>query len=115
MDDTVMNNPILTVELRRKRDVLLARHYARQLSGLLGITPLDKLALSAAVFELAWKAYHSETREPIVFSVEEDHLVVLGGGLRLQKPLPARSTGLAPEDLSWAVQELRQFDPRDLF
>ena len=35
MDDTVMNNPILTLELRRKRDVLVARHHARQLAGLL--------------------------------------------------------------------------------
>lgn len=111
-----MNNPILTLELRRKRDVLLARHHARQLASLLGLESLDRLALSAAVFELAWKAFHNGERQRIVFSIEENSLVVSGvAGLRLQKALPPRSACLPAEDLPWAVQELADLDPQDLF
>src|SRR5438105_8862848 len=116
MDDTVMNNPILTLELRRKRDVLVARHHARQLAGLLGLEILDRVALATAVFELAWQTYHADSPNPIVFSIEDDALLVTGGeGVRLHKALPARGPCLGAEDVRWAVQELAQLDPRDLF
>jgi hypothetical protein len=115
-DDAVMSNPLLTLELHRKSDVLRARHHARQLASLLSLEPLDRLAFSAAVFELAWKAYHGDNRRSIVFSIEENNLVVSGvAGVRLEKALPARGTCLTAEDLPWAVQELAQLDPRDLF
>lgn len=116
MDDTRMSNPILTLELRRKRDVLWARHHARQLAGLLGFEPLDKMVLAAAVFEVAWKAFHGASQNPLVFAIEEDCLVVSGGaGVRLQKPLPTRGAGLAVDDVPWAVEELAQLDRQDLF
>ena len=111
-----MNQPFFTLELRRKRDVLLARHYARQVAGLLGFEPLDRMAFAGAVFELAWNSFHCEERHSVIFALEDAVLVVSGApGLHVRKALPGQAEGLTPEDVPWAVRALAQLGTVDLF
>lgn len=111
-----MNQPFLTLAVRRKRDVLAARHYARQIARLLGFEPLDSIVFAAAVFELAWQAFHCKAHPLLDFSLEERLVVVSGGrGFQLRKALPRQTQALAAEDLPWAMRELTRLGRIDLF
>ena len=52
-----MGTSLLTLILRSKRDILLARQRARQVAGLLGYKPRDQAVIAAAVFEISWDAF----------------------------------------------------------
>ena len=71
-----MTLPLYSLKVRSRRDILLARQRARQLSGLLGFEPGDQLLLGAAVFEFTWSAYQSRGRVVLHFELVEDRLRV---------------------------------------
>lgn len=48
-----MATPLLSLRIASKRDVLLARQRARQLAGLLGLSPFEKMQTAAAAFDAA--------------------------------------------------------------
>ena len=48
-----MTVPILTLSLRRKRDVVLARQRGRQVAAMLGYSAHEQTVIATAVFELA--------------------------------------------------------------
>jgi hypothetical protein len=117
---TVMITPLLTLKLRNKRDVLLARQRARQVAGLLGFVPADKMRIAAWVFQIALNAVKN-CRCSLKFQLTDDTLQVFPEAAlgtpqdRLDQPLPEGSPGLAPEDVVWLLHELSQLTPLDVF
>src|SRR6266849_5532239 len=77
--------PLLTLSLRNKRDVLLARQRARQIAGLLGYSPQLRLAVAARVFEIAWQAFQLRGRRVVVFQVDANVLHVFAAELSPQQ------------------------------
>src|SRR5262249_47178416 len=67
---------LLTLSLRNKRDVLLARQRARQIAGLLGFDPPARLAIAARAFEIAWTSHRQGDGQAIVFQIEDQVLTV---------------------------------------
>ena len=65
-----MATALYCLKIRNKRDVLLARQRARQLTGLLGYADGDQLLLASAAFELAWTTYQSRGRVALHFTLE---------------------------------------------
>jgi hypothetical protein len=118
-----MNTPLLVLELRRRRDLVLVRQRSRQITRLLGFDPLEQARVCAAVFEVAWQAFHKARPVRLVFQLNETTLQVFptgvvpaGGGLpRLERLLPRKELGMTREDVAWAVQELVRLTPANLF
>jgi hypothetical protein len=114
-----MNLPILTLALRRKRDLLLARQQARQVARLLGFNSREQIHIAATVFEIARNTLQHTRRGSLHFRVVNQLLQVCptgaGSTLRLEKPLPNESAAVAREDLSWLLPELARLTPLNLF
>jgi len=126
-------NPLLTLDLQKKRDLVLARQRARQIAGLLGFDLREQGLIAAGVFAIAHAAFRQEGHAAIEFRVEADALKVMAvrgqgrapwlallrpgpsGALRLEKPLPKHGAALAREDLAWAVRELAGATPENVF
>jgi hypothetical protein len=71
-----MADPILTLEIRRKSDVLAARQRARQVAGMLGFEAVDQAWIAARVFEVACRV-HALREGGIRFQLEGDALQVV--------------------------------------
>lgn len=69
-----MATALYSLKIRNKRDVLLARQRARQLTKLLGYAESEQLLLASAAFELAWTTYQSRGRVALHFTLESDCL-----------------------------------------
>ncbi len=114
-----MHTPFLLVEVRRRRDAVLARRRARQVAGLLGFEPNEQACVAALVFELACQALTQAGRTSLRFTVERDRLLVAPAGevpaLRVEKPLPPREPAVGQEDLAFVVRELEKLAPASLF
>jgi hypothetical protein len=97
---------LLCLEVRRRRDLLIARRRGRQVAGLLGFEAREQACIAAAVFEIGRDVLGSG-RGTLKFQVDEAVLKVIPsrGRIRLEKPLPGKSL-LSREDLVWAVREL---------
>src|SRR5258708_1831737 len=111
-------NPLLTLQLQKKRDLVLARQRARQIAGLLGFDAQEQSLIAAGVFAIADAVFRQEGHAAIEFRVEADALQVLpvrgqrrapwlallrpgpSAALRLEKPLPREGAALAREDLA---------------
>jgi signal transduction histidine kinase/CheY-like chemotaxis protein len=65
-----MTAPILTLEIRSDRDVVLARQRARQIAGLLGFDAQDQTRIATAVSEMARNAFRYAGSGKIQFSLE---------------------------------------------
>ncbi len=79
-----MNTPLLRVQIRRDKDVVLARRRTRQIAGHLGLDQLDQVRLATAVSEIArnavqyggggWVQYELDSSSPSYLLVRiEDH------------------------------------------
>jgi hypothetical protein len=115
---TIMDTPILTLSLRRKRDLVRARQCARQVAGFLGFDRREQASIAAAVFELACLAVEKGGTGTLRFQIARDMVQVIAEpaiGLRLERPLPTGGRALADEDLSWAVREWTELAPFDTF
>ena len=69
-----MATALYSLKIKNKRDVLLARQRARQLTKLLGYAEAEQLLLASAAFELAWTTYQSRGRVALHFTLENDCL-----------------------------------------
>jgi hypothetical protein len=132
-----MCTSILTLPLRKKRDVLLARQRARQIARLLGFDPREQACIAAGVFAVASTARQRGGRCALRFQLAGDVLQVIpvlgrrrtaglerflrqlpsaaGSLLRLEKPLPAKGPAVSREDLPWIVAELARLMPLNAF
>jgi hypothetical protein len=118
MDDLRMSEPILTLRLRTKRDVVLARQRARQVAGLLGFDRSQQVQIAAAIFDLAAAFLHQKGRGVLRFHASGGTLrvctepVVL---LRLERPLPAGVLDMAAADVAWAAGALDDLTPLNVY
>ncbi|MCC6420975.1 MAG: hypothetical protein IT429_22290 [Gemmataceae bacterium] len=112
-----MHTPFLQIEIRRKRDALLARRQARQVASLLGFGVREQVCVAGLTFELVCQELARVGRVVLTFALEQGQLLILpsDGGARVEKPLPPRDPAVAPDDLSWVIQELTALNPLDLF
>lgn len=124
-----MISPILTLPLCSKRQLVLARQYARQIAGLLGFNPEAQVEIAARVFKLALQARARDRKSRLQFCVANKTFRVLA--FRFQPhlestrlaancqglccSLPDRSDRLAHEDLVWLVKQLTQVTPVNVF
>jgi hypothetical protein len=118
-DSTDMHTHLLLIQIRCKRDALLARRQARQVASLLGFNPAEQACTAALVFELATQALTQAASVRLRFAVAQDRLLVCpegdGPALRVEKPLPPRDPAVPAEDLSFVVRELAKRTAVNLF
>jgi hypothetical protein len=125
-----MNTPLLTVRLRRNRDLLLVRQRARQIARILGFDAAEQSRIAAAVFHLAWHAVRHVRQPDLVFRIADSVLRVApqchrgdqagagetpDGCLRLERPLPQTAEALAATDVAWVLRELSRLAPPSVF
>lgn len=113
-----MSEPILTLRLRSKRDVVLARQRARQVAALLGYDRPQQVQIAAATFELAAAFLRQKGRGGLRFHASAGSLrvctepVIL---LRLERPLPPGVLDMASGDVAWAAGTLDDLTPLDVY
>ena len=121
-----MSTTFLIYNVHGKRDVVLARDWARQVAALLGFDPLEQACIAALVFEIASQACEAARHTALHFQAEGDLFQVFARvpvseeasrrlGLRLEKPLPKRELAVALEDIAWLVCQLAEQSPASLF
>jgi hypothetical protein len=114
-----MHTHLLLIQIRCKRDALLARRQARQVAKLLGFDPAEQACVAALVFELAAQALTQAASVRLRFAVAQDRLLVCpegdGPALRVEKLLPPRDPAVPAEDLSFVVRELARRTAVNLF
>ena len=126
----MVNTPVFTHRLRRRRDLLAVRQRARQTAGLLGFSATEQHRIAAAVFEVACGVFGTVRHVSIQFAIEGQTLRVcpvvpdagkagqfqkVGKSLRLERALSPKGASIAPEDLAWALHELARLTPLDVF
>lgn len=119
---------LITIPVRSKRDLLLARQRARQIAALLHFEPADQACIAAGTFAVAHDALGRVGPCTLSIRLADQSLHVSAGaerpdetgesenqGLRLVKPLPAMARAFAPEDLAWMLDQLTQHSPFRVF
>jgi hypothetical protein len=116
---TLMHTHLLLIQIRRKRDALLARRQARQVARLLGFDAGEQACIAGLVFELAVQAQAQSARVCLRFTVAQGRLLIAPDGdrppLRVEKALPPRDPALPAEDFAWVVRELAKLTAENLF
>ncbi len=121
-----MSTSFLVYNLYSRRDVVLARDWARQVAALLGFEPIEQACIAALVFEIASQAYEVVRHAALHFQTEGNVFQVFARvpgceeasrrlGLRLEKPLPKKELAVALEDVAWVVCQLAEQSPASLF
>jgi hypothetical protein len=118
-----MDTPLLLLEVRRRRDFVLARRHARQVAGLLGFDPHEQACIAALVFELASQVRSRLGTVRLRFAVDGDRLLIAPAvapgeeapPLRIEKPLPRREPPVSTEDLAWVMRQVNELAPAGLF
>src|SRR4051794_30774132 len=87
----LMNSSFLTFKMRCKRDVVLARDWARQVAALLGFEPLEQACIAGLVFEIAAQAREHTRRATLEFRVIGDKLHI--AAVRLDAPDESATPG----------------------
>lgn len=121
---------LLTLALRCKRDVVLARQRARQIAALLHFEFQDQACIAAGAFAVATEALRQARSGEVCMETDGKvlHLfarrlqprdpagAVPPGSLRLVKSLPlAASRDFSAEDVAWVVEQLNQQECLNLF
>src|SRR6516164_9173228 len=100
-----MITTLLTLPVRGKRDIVVARQRARQIAGLLGYPRREQVVLSAMVFDLARRSFEAVRSGQLQFQVEDHRLHVVPvpdtAGLRLIMAIPDNLLAPCPEDWPW--------------
>ena len=136
--------PFLTLSLRGKKDVVLARQRARRVASLLCFDLHEQACIAAGTFVVACQALLVMGRARLCFRLENQQLLVyaeeapapgesaaatamgqrLAGLLadtdsetlfRLAKPLPARDLPVDEVELGWLVQQVEKTACHGLF
>ena len=81
-----MSTPLLALALRTKRDLLLARHSARQIARLLSFDPVEQARIAATAFELGRQACRLTRPVTLHFQLVGDVLHVFPRGSGRQTP-----------------------------
>ncbi len=118
-----MDDIILTLKVRGKRDVLKARQRVRQIAGLLGYEPLEQTWIAACAFAIARSGFQSGRGTSLVIYLKGNLLGIVLSGSNSQAPrhrpcvfsLPNNPTTLDRYDLPWIIQQLNQITPVNLF
>lgn len=113
-----MSTTLLTLPLRRKRDLFLARQRARQVAGLLGFDRRQQATLAAAVFDMADRARRQSRSALLHFRTVERRLVIdlgLGCAWQLEQLLPPKAQTMSAADWTWAIREVSERTPLDIF
>src|SRR5437868_7404274 len=128
---------VLTLALRSKRDVLLARQRARQTAVLFHFEPHDQACIAAGAFAVATEALRRSKSGQLWIQIEDGTLRIFsreGGAkpsapslkdqnerglgvvsLQLLKPLPPAAAEFSAEDLSWIMTQLDQLTHFNMF
>src|SRR6266702_2409882 len=117
--------PFLTMQVRSCRDLLVARHRARQIAQLLRFSPQDIICIAAGTFVVAEQAKKLLRRAEVCFALIERQLRVYARPVRplvqltgdlyiLSKPLPQDDHQLAAEDIAWLVKQVGERAPTSL-
>jgi hypothetical protein len=122
---------LMTLLLKSKRDVLLARQRARQVAGLFHFELSDQACIAAGTFAVTtqalriWKSvqFHIQTADkslhifckgsPELFRTlprrkKQGNPASPESCMRLVKPLPVLAVEFTPEDLAWVVEQLNR-------
>ena len=117
--------PFLTLPIRSCRDLVHARHRARQIAQLLRFDPLDTISIAAGALVIADQAKTLLGRARLCFALLDRHLRVFArpaceGGpmsgelLVLSKPLPHDDRQLTADDIAWVVRQVQLLAPTSL-
>jgi hypothetical protein len=112
---------LLNQTLRGTRGLVRLRQRTRQLTRALGFAPRDQALIAAAVFQLGCGTLDRGRGGRVAFHLGEGKLHATSpdaagpGGVHLEWPLPRREAALDAIDLAWALQQLEQLTPLDLF
>jgi hypothetical protein len=118
-----MLTSLLTLRVRSRRDILVARQRARQIAGLLRFSPRRQYAIGAAVFEIALNLTHQPGGGSLQFELHDETLHVGARDRHLQVPglhslsecVPDPEQLPAREDLPWLIEQLMWYTPLNLF
>lgn len=114
--------PFLVVPLRSCRDLLHARHRARQIAQLLKFEDFDIICIAAGAFVVAQQAKQAFRRAQLCFALVERQLRVYARSCNspqarpetlyvLTKPLPHHDQPLAGEDIAWLIRQVELLAP----
>jgi hypothetical protein len=125
---------LITLPLRTKRDVLLARQRIRQIAALLHFEPHDQVCIAAGAFAVAARALRHSRSAQLHIRIDKQTLNVFPvvpqdsraqlannrsfpsePSLRLLKRLPQPACDLTPEDLTWLIPQLDRLTSNRLF
>jgi hypothetical protein len=122
-----MDAPFLVYKLHSKRDVVLARDWARQVAALFGFDPLEQACVAAGVFEIARQGLEQTSQAALHFQLSGNLFQVFAvhrrdpdqeaapSGLRLEKTLPLKELPVAAEDVAWIVCQRAEQTPTSMF
>jgi hypothetical protein len=93
---------LLSLPIRGKRDVLLARQRARQIAKMFQFDALEQACIEHTLHITAQPQVEEGSPAPV-------------GLLRLEKALPAAGMELAPADMAWLLEQLNRQRSFNLF
>jgi hypothetical protein len=113
---------LLRVPLRRSRDLLVARHKARQIAQMLHFSAHDAAAIAASTFLIAHAAAQNATRSALCFAITRDQLLIFAqrGNSRtgpipkgaLSRALPRHENQLSASDISFVLAQVDRLAPQ---
>ena len=114
--------PFLVTPLRSCRDLLHARHRARQVAQLLKFAEIDVVCIAAGAFLIAQQGRQAFRRAELCFALVERRLRVFARSRSsqkarseslyvLSKPLPQHDEPLAGEDIGWLLGQVERLAP----
>ena len=114
--------PFLVAPLRSCRDLLHARHRARQVAQLLKFGEYDIVCIAAGAFLVAQQGRQAFRRAELCFALVERRLRVFArsrnsqktrceGLYVLSKPLPQHDQPLPGEDIGWLLEQVERLAP----
>jgi hypothetical protein len=122
---------LLSLRVRRKRDLVLARQRARQIGRLLGLDATGQATLACGVFEMAYRSARQLGPVRVEFRLADGTLQVsfarLPGKTLSIRPaafpdnmafletLVPHPPAMPEEDLVWAVRQVAEHAPLDCF
>ncbi|MBI2804030.1 MAG: hypothetical protein HYX68_03500 [Planctomycetes bacterium] len=137
------STPFLTLNLRGKKDAVLARQRARRVASILNFDSREQTCIAAGTFVVACQALLLLGRAKLCFQLENQHLQVFAEEIenrpegappqasrrlagyfpssdstllfRLAKPLPARDLAADEQELGWLVNQVETTACHGLF
>lgn len=131
-----MSTPFYSIQIRRNRELIVARQRTRHVARLLNYRREDEAALAATLFTLAANCLAQAGQVTLHFHLRPHSLVIVPevpsppslafdpgarwSSWRIERPLPETPAGTEPaamsaEDLTWSLQTINEFAPTSLF